>query len=83
MTPEKIAPMVVALASDAAKDVSGQIFAVRSNELFVMSQNRPARGLHDGSGWTPETVLERALPAFRADFYPLDRSQDVFSWDPV
>ncbi len=83
MTPEKIAPLVVALASDEAADVSGQIFAVRSNELFVMGQSRPVRGLHDGAGWTPETVLARALPALRSEFYPLDRSQDVFSWDPV
>ena len=23
------------------------------------------------------------IPALRAAFYPLERSQDVFSWDPV
>src|SRR5690554_4752834 len=37
MTPEKIAPLVVFLGSDAAKEVSGQIFAVRNNEIFLMS----------------------------------------------
>ena len=33
MTPEKIAPLAIHLASDAAADVSGQVFAVRNNEI--------------------------------------------------
>ncbi len=41
MTPAKIAPLAVFLASDAANDVNGQIFAVRNNEIFLMSQPRP------------------------------------------
>ena len=40
-------------ASDAAKDVSGQIFAVRANEIFLMSQSRPIRSVHRAEGWTP------------------------------
>jgi len=28
------------------------------------------------------SLLEHAMPALRASFYPLERSQDVFSWDP-
>ncbi len=34
-------------------------------------------------GWTPQTIAEHALPAMRSSFTPLDRSGDVFSWDPV
>jgi NAD(P)-dependent dehydrogenase (short-subunit alcohol dehydrogenase family) len=83
MTPEKIAPMVVFLASDAANGVSGQIFAVRNNEIFLMSQPRPIRSVHRSEGWTAETIAEHALPALRSDMYPLDVSADVFSWDPV
>lgn len=83
MTPEKIAPLAVCLLSDAAKDVSGQIFAVRNNEIFLMSQSRPVRGAHTAEGWTTRSVAERVLPAFKPSFYPLDRSADVFSWDPV
>ncbi len=48
-----------------------------------MSQSRPLRGIHRGEGWTPETIAEHAAPALRANFLPLDRSADVFSWDPV
>ena len=32
---------------------------------------------------TPQSVVEHALPAMRGSFYELDRSSDVFTWDPV
>ena len=83
MTPAKIAPLAVALASDRAADTNGQIFAVRNNEIFLMSQPRPVRSVHRGEGWTPESVLSHALPALHKSFFDLDRSGDVFSWDPV
>ena len=83
MTPAKIAPVAVYLASDAAKEVSGQIFAVRNNEIFLMSQPRPERSVHRSEGWTPETVASHAMPALKSGFYGLDRSGDVFTWDPV
>ena len=83
METAKIAPLAVYLASDASKDVSGQIFAVRANEIFLMGQSRPLRSVHRSEGWTPETIAEHAIPSMRAHFYPLDRSQDVFSWDPA
>lgn len=83
MEPAKIAPLAVYLVSDAAAGVTGQIFAVRANEIFLMSQSRPIRSMHASEGWTPQTVAERAIPAMTASFYALDRSMDVFSWDPV
>ena len=83
LAPEKVAPFVVALCADAAHDVSGQIFGVRNNEIYLFSQPRPIRSAHRGEGWTPQAVLDTALPMLRADFYALDRSADVFTWDPV
>jgi hypothetical protein len=83
MTPAKIAPVAVFLLSDAAKDVSGQIFAVRKNEIMLMGQSRPLRSVHRGEGWNQETIAEHAMPALKASFYPLLRSQEVFNWDPV
>ncbi|WP_280156419.1 SDR family NAD(P)-dependent oxidoreductase [Piscinibacter sp. XHJ-5] len=83
MTPAKIAPLAVALASEAGADATGQVFAVRNNEIFLMSQPRPIRSVHRGEGWTPETVAQHALPALAGSFYALDRSSDVFTWDPV
>ena len=83
MTPDKNAPMAVFLASDAAKDVSGQVFATRNNEIFLMSSPRPVKGVHRDGGWTPQTIAEHAAPALKAAFMPLDRSGEVFSWDPI
>ncbi|HEY3077685.1 MAG TPA: SDR family NAD(P)-dependent oxidoreductase [Burkholderiales bacterium] len=83
METAKIAPLAVYLASDAAQDVSGQIFGVRANEIFLFSQHRPLRSVHRDGGWTAETVASHAIPALRAQFYPLERSADVFSWDPL
>ena len=83
MTPEKIAPLATALLSDAASDVTGQIFAVRNNEIFLMSQSRPIRTAHTADGWTPETINERVFSAFKPSMYALDRTADVFTWDPV
>ena len=83
MTPVKIAPMAVYLASDAATNVTGQIFAVRNNEIFLMSQSRPLRSVQRSEGWDPESISGHAIPALSKHFFPLDRSQDVFDWDPV
>ena len=83
MTPDKIAPMAVYLASDASKEVSGQIFAVRKDEIFLMSQPRPIRSAHKDGGWSPEDIAATMLPAFQSGFYPLDRSADVFNWEPL
>lgn len=83
LVPERIAPFVVALASDAGAHVTGQIFGVRNNEIYLFSQPRPIRAAHTSDGWTPETIAERVFPMFKNDFYPLYRSGDVFTWDPV
>jgi hypothetical protein len=83
METAKIAPLAVCLASDAAREVSGQIFAVRANELFLMSQSRPVRSVHRAEGWTPQDIAAHGMPALRQNFFPLDRTQDVFTWDPL
>jgi NAD(P)-dependent dehydrogenase (short-subunit alcohol dehydrogenase family) len=83
MVPEKIAPFVAALFSaEGRKRVNGQIFGVRNNEIFFFSQNRPTHIAHNGDGWTPDTVIERAFPMLEPHFYPLVRSGEVFSWAP-
>ena len=83
MTPDKNAPLAVTLASDAARDVTGQVFSVRMNEIYLFNQSRMIRSIHRAEGWTPETVAAQALPAFRSSLMPLDRSGDAFSWDPI
>lgn len=84
MVPDRIAPLAVALLSDdARRSVNGQIFGVRNNEIYLFSKTRPIQIMHSGDGWTPEAVLDRAVPAFAPSFLPPTRSGQVFSWDPV
>lgn len=83
MSADKIAPLAVFLASDQAKDVTGQIFCIRKNEIFLFSLPRPIRSMHRSEGWTPESIARDLLPAFKPSFTPLTRSGDVFCWDPI
>jgi len=83
MTPDKIAPLAVYLGSGQADGISGQIFAVRNNEIFLFNQPRPIRVMHRSDGWTPARIAEQLKGAFGPSLTPLDRSSDVFSWDPI
>lgn len=83
MTPAKNAPLAVFLASDAARDITGQVFAVHNNEIFVFDPYRPVRSVHRSEGWDAQAIADHAVPALKAHFAELDRSGDVFSWDPL
>lgn len=83
MTPAKVAPLAVFLASNLSADVTGQIFAVRGNEIMLMNQPRPVKSLHRSDGWSPEEIAEHALPAMRSVLTPLEETADVFNWAPV
>ena len=83
MTPKTNAPLAVFLSSKAAKDITGQIFSARLNELFIFNQNRPVKSVHSNEGWDAIKIAERAMPSFRSAFSKNERSGDVFSWDPI
>lgn len=84
VTAEHNAPLAVFLVSDAAQGVNAQVFATRKNEIFLMSQSRPLRGIHRSEGWTPETCAEHMYPALKSAFYsPTERTSDVFAWDSI
>ena len=81
--PEQIAPLVAFLCSDAAKDVTGQIFGARGNEVYLYNQNRPIRTLHRAEGWSAGTLAEMMLPAWRSSFTPAERTRNVFGWEAI
>ena len=83
MTPEKIAPLAVYLSSDAASDITGQIFSVRNNEIYLFNQPRPIKTIYRADGWTPEQLVTELKSALAPSFTPLERSEDVFNWDPI
>ena len=59
--PEHIAPMVCFLASDAAANVNGQIFAVGGTRISLLSQPRPIRTIFKSGRWTVEE-LRKVVP---------------------
>ncbi|HHM5199416.1 TPA: SDR family NAD(P)-dependent oxidoreductase [Pseudomonas aeruginosa] len=83
MEPRKIAPLAVYLASDAGANVSGQIFGVRANEIYLYSQPRVIRSVHRSDGWTPESIAEHAIPAMKNSFYENIPSPQLTTWDPI
>lgn len=83
MTPDKNAPLAVYLCSDAAKDVTGQVFGTRMHEIYLFSSPRPVRIMHRAEGWTPESIAAIAGPALKTGFMPLDTSDQCFNWDPI
>jgi NAD(P)-dependent dehydrogenase (short-subunit alcohol dehydrogenase family) len=83
MEAAKIAPLAVYLASDHAAHVTGQIFGVRANEIYLFNQIRMIRSMHRGEGWTPESIAEHAMPSFEASFAENAPSMKFTPWDPV
>ncbi|HEX8592453.1 MAG TPA: SDR family NAD(P)-dependent oxidoreductase [Pseudomonas sp.] len=83
MEPRKIAPLAMYLASDASADVSGQIFGVRANEIYLFSQSRVMRSVHRSEGWTAQTIADHAIPAMQTSFTPNTPSPELTTWDPI
>jgi hypothetical protein len=81
--PDHIAKLISFLGTDAAAKVSGQIFGVRGNEIYLYNQPRPIRIVARPDGWTSEKLAETWLPAVEKAFTPLERTRDVYPWDPV
>ena len=63
--PDQPARFSVALVSDAAKNVTGQIFGASGENIILYSQPRPIETVTKPEGWTPETILSEAFPQMR------------------
>ena len=91
MRADQVAQLAIALAAPATKDEkgavkdspTGEIFVARGNEIFLMSQSRPIRGLAKIEGWTPDSINEHAMAALRPSFVGIGATTSVFGWDPV
>ena len=85
MTPDKIAPLAVCLACDAAqRRHRPDLRRAQERDLPDQPAAPDALACTAATAGRRETVAEHALPgAASRSFYALDRSADVFSWDPV
>ena len=73
----------VALCSEQAKDVSGQIFGARGNDIQLYSQPRPIANLTRAEGWTPSTVINEALKELEPKYFPVAAQRQMGGPVPV
>jgi NAD(P)-dependent dehydrogenase (short-subunit alcohol dehydrogenase family) len=74
--PDQPARFSVALVSDAAKSVSGQIFGVSGENIILYSQPRPIETCSkpEGEAWSVEGILKEAIPKMAPKFFDLNRA---------
>jgi NAD(P)-dependent dehydrogenase (short-subunit alcohol dehydrogenase family) len=83
MSPAHIAPVAAFLATDAAKDVTGQIFGVRGKEIMLFGHHRPVMRIHDDAGWTVEKLADIFPGTLQHHLVPNVTSGQYFNYDPL
>jgi NAD(P)-dependent dehydrogenase (short-subunit alcohol dehydrogenase family) len=83
LSPAHIAPVAVFLASDAAKDVTAQVFGVRGKEIMLFGHERPIMRVHHDEGWTAERLTEMFPGTLQHHLVPLVTSGQYFNYDPL
>ncbi|OLB99270.1 MAG: 3-hydroxyacyl-CoA dehydrogenase [Candidatus Rokubacteria bacterium 13_1_40CM_68_15] len=83
MSPAHIAPVAAFLASDAAKDITGQVIGVRGKEIMLFGHMRPIMRIHHADGWTVERLSEMCAGTLQHHLVPLDTSGQYFNYDPL
>jgi len=82
MRADQVAEFAVALCAPGA-DISGQIYAVRGDEILLFSQPRPIRSVSRVGGWDVNSILEAGLPSLKPSNIELCVPAAVFPYDPI
>ena len=83
LSPAHIAPVAAFLASDLAKEVTGQVFGVRGKEIMLFGHMRPIMRVHHAEGWTVERLAEMFPGTLAHHLVPVETSPQYFSYDPL
>jgi NAD(P)-dependent dehydrogenase (short-subunit alcohol dehydrogenase family) len=69
--PEDVAPMVVYLLSDAAREITGQTYTVVGGRIALWSQPRETKEISKDGRWTPQELAERIPAEVGTDRLPM------------
>lgn len=83
MRADQVAQLAIALAAPDAKETTGQVFAVRGNEIVLFSQPRPVRSVARSEGWNPASLVAYGLPSLSPSFTDLGATATIFPYDPM
>jgi NAD(P)-dependent dehydrogenase (short-subunit alcohol dehydrogenase family) len=83
MSPAHVAPVAAYLATDDARDVTGQVFGVRGKEIMLFGHMRPIMRIHHAEGWTIERLAEMFPGTLQHHLVPLETSGQYFNYDPL
>jgi NAD(P)-dependent dehydrogenase (short-subunit alcohol dehydrogenase family) len=83
LSPAHVAPLAAYLATDAAREVTGQVFGVRGKEIMVFGHMRPVMRVHHAEGWTVERLAEMFPGTLQHHLTPLETSGQYFNYDPL
>ena len=64
LAPENIAPLVAFLASDAAAEITGQVFGIQGGLVELYQGWHPVAALSKDERWTPEEIAARVDELF-------------------
>jgi NAD(P)-dependent dehydrogenase (short-subunit alcohol dehydrogenase family) len=73
-SPVRPAELAVALMSNAAKHISGQIFGAGGYNLSIYSQPRPIATYSRDGGWDADGIVKDFFPRAEKDFTTLERT---------
>ena len=82
MRSDQVAQFAMALCAPNLQ-VSGQIFAVRGDEVLLFSQPRPIRSISRIGGWDVGSLLEFGLPSLAPSLVDMGVAATVFPYDPI
>ena len=71
------------LATEQAKDITGQIFGVRGKEIMLFGQHRPIMRIHDAEGWSVEKLIDIFPGTLQHHLVPNVTSGQYFNYDPL
>jgi hypothetical protein len=83
LSPAHIAPVAAFLASDFAREVTGQVFGVRGKEIMLFGHMRPIMRVHHAEGWTVDRLAEMFPGTLQHHCVPLETSGQYFNYDPL